>query len=357
MSAIDHNHRAHNHRVTKLLILGGTSFVGRALAEEATRRGHQVATFNRGLTATDVPGVEAIRGDRSNDNGLKDLAGREFEAVLDVSGLVPAHVLRTARFLHGTVPFYAYVSSTAVYRDWSVLPWHENSPVHDGMPDEDGDPAELHLLGPRKAGCERAVREVYGDANSLTLRPGLIVGPFDNVGLLPWWLTRIHGGKQVLAPGGPDLPVQLIDVRDVAAFALDRVEARLAGVFNLVPDKPITTFGAWLDECIVATGSDAELVWLDDQFLLDNGVQPWTELPLWLPAAPTDPRASAPASGAAARGAGLECRSVRESVLSTWEWLREGNTVRRAPGAPTLGLVPDKEQQLLAAWAELARRC
>lgn len=333
-----------------LLIIGGTSFVGRVLAQEAVRRGHEVTTFNRGRTGPDVPGVTAIRGDRSTDEGVRPLAGLSFDAALDPGGLVPAHVLRTARALTGTVPFYAYVSTTGVYRDWTNLPWREDAPVHDGAATDDGDPADMHLLAPRKAGCERAVGEVYGNAASLVLRPGLIAGPYDNVGMLPWWLTRVANGGRVLAPGDPGRPLQVTDARDIAVFLLDQVEAARPGLFNTVPDEPAETIGDCLAACAAATGSGAELVWVNEKFLLNQGAQPWTELPFWLPSGP-DPATSWPASGAAARTAGLKCRPLAETVEATWAWLNAGGTVRRTAGLPAFGIDPAKEARILDAWA------
>ncbi|GAA2080088.1 NAD-dependent epimerase [Actinomadura alba] len=338
----------------KLLIIGGTSFVGRAVATEAVRRGHEVATFNRGRTGPDVPGVTAIRGDRSTDEGVRPLAGRSFDAALDPGGLVPAHVRRTAQALTGTVPYYAYVSTTAVYRDWTNLPWDEDSPLHDGAPDDDGDPADLRLLAPRKAGCERAVREAYGTDASLILRPGLIVGPYDNVGMLPWWLTRIQRGGRVLAPGDPGRPLQVTDARDIAVFLLDQIETGRAGVFNTVPDEPDTTIGGCLAACAAATSSGAELVWTPDEFLMEQGAQPWTEVPFWLPSA-ANPAAGWPASGAAASAAGLKCRPIGDTVEATWAWLRDGGVVRRMAGMPVPGIDGGKEARILDAWTEASR--
>jgi 2'-hydroxyisoflavone reductase len=335
----------------RLLIIGGTSFVGRVLAQESVRRGHEMTTFNRGRTGPDVAGVTAIHGDRSVDEGVRPLAGLSFDAALDPGGVVPAHVLRTARAIVGTVPFYAYVSTTAVYRDWTNLPWYEDAPVHEGSAADDGDPADLHLLAPRKAGCERAVDEVYGNAASLVLRPGLIAGPYDNVGMLPWWLNRINAGGRVLAPGEPDRPLQLTDVRDIAMFLLDQVEATQPGLYNTVPDEPAeTTIGGCLAACTAATASRAELVWVNEKFLSDHGAQPWTELPFWLPSA--DPATSWPASGAVAQAAGLKCRPLAETVEATWAWLNAGGEVRPTGGAPTFGIDSAKEARILDAWAD-----
>lgn len=334
----------------RLLIIGGTSFVGRAVAEEAVCRRHQVTTFNRGLTGPDVRGVETIRGDRSHPDGLSELRGRSFDAVIDPGGLVPAHVLRTARALASATSFYAFVSSVSAYRDWKRIPAQENSPLLDGSPDEDGDPADYSNYGRRKAGCELAVAESFGPA-SLIVRPGTIVGPFDNVGHLPWWLHRMASGGRVVAPGDPRRPVQILDVRDLAAFLVALVEVRRAGTFNAIPDA-LVSMGDWLETCRVAAGPKAELVWTDDAILISHDVGQWDELPFWQADTP-DLAAVWQVPGGAAAAAGLRCRSASETVCDTWAWLDTGGQVRPMPGLPPIGLDPRKEQRVLLA---LSRR-
>jgi 2'-hydroxyisoflavone reductase len=333
----------------RLLVIGGTSFVGRTIVSAALGRGHHVTTFNRGLTGKDVDGVEALRGDRSTDGGVRPLAGRGFDAVIDPGGMVPAHVLRTARATAGSVPFYAFVSTTAVYRTWDTTSVDESSDTWPGVADQDGDPADLEKLRVHKRGCELAVEQTYGPGACLIARAGSIVGPHDNLGQLPWWLTRIAAGGRVIAPGEEARGLQLTDVRDVSTFVLDQVEAQAGGIHNVVPDGPNTTMGQLVDSCVRATGSDASPVWMDESFLLSQGVQPWAELPLWIPNMPITAGFWA-VSGASAKAAGLRTRPVSDSVRDTWEWLRSGGEVRAAPGTPPLGLAREKEQQVLAGW-------
>jgi nucleoside-diphosphate-sugar epimerase len=333
----------------KLLVIGGTSFVGRTIVGDALGRGHAVTTFNRGLTGNDVDGVEAIHGDRSTDEGIQPLTGRTFDAVIDPGGLMPAHVLRTARALADSAPFYAFVSTTAVYQAWDVAPVNESTATWPGVPHEDGDPTDYAQYGPRKRGCELAIEQTYGPQASLVARAGSIVGPHDNLGQLPWWLTRIAEGGRVVAPGDPARGLQLIDVLDVSAFVLDQVEALVGGVYNVVPNEPNTTMGQLVENCIHATGSDADPVWMDEGFLFSHGVQPWVELPLWIPNTP-DTVGFWAVSGAAAKSAGLGIRPFGQSVRDTWEWLQADGTVQPKPGIPPLGLNSDKEQQVLAAW-------
>ena len=333
----------------RLLIIGGTSFVGGALVRDALGRGHEVTTFNRGLTGKDADGVEALRGDRSTDEGVLPLAGRHFDAVLDPGGQIPAHVLRTARATAGSAPFYAFVSTTAVYQAWNTPRLDESAVTWPGAPDQDGDPADLGKLPVHKRGCELAVERAYGPDACLIARAGSIVGPHDNLGQLPWWLTRIAAGGRVLAPGDPARGLQLIDVRDVSAFVLDQVEAQAGGIRNVVPDGPNTTMGQLIGDSVRATGSDATPVWVDENFLLSQGVQPWAELPLWIPDVP-DTAGFWAVSGTSAKAAGLRPRPFGSSVRDTWEWLRSGGAVQAAPGTPPFGLASGKEQQVLAAW-------
>ncbi|MEJ3653400.1 NAD-dependent epimerase/dehydratase family protein [Actinomycetes bacterium KLBMP 9759] len=335
-----------------LLVIGGTSFVGRAAVAEALRRGHRVTTFNRGRTGPDVPGVRALRGDRTDGGALSALAEQGFDAVVDPGGQVPAQVLAAAGALRRSAPVYAFVSSAAVYRDWTALPWTETAPTHAGDPADDG-PPDLFTLGPRKAGCERAVVETYGEDAALVVRPGLVVGPHDNVGMLPWWLSRIHLGGTVLAPGDPEQPLQLVDARDVAAFVLDRIEDARGGVFNTMPAAPVTTIGEYLDLCVAATGSTARLIWVPDEVLLEHGAGPWSELPFWLPTA-ANPAAAWPVDATAAEAAGMRCRPPAETVRDTWAWMQTTSERTPTEGGPGLGITADKEDRILRAWSARA---
>jgi 2'-hydroxyisoflavone reductase len=332
----------------RLLVIGGTSFVGRTIVGDALGRGHHVTTFNRGLTGADAEGVEVLRGDRSTDGGLAPLLGRAFDAVVDPGGQVPAQVLRTARALVDSAPFYAFVSTTAVYRTWSA-PVDESTATWPGAADADGDPADLTTLAARKRGCELAVEQIYGRDAALVARAGSIVGPHDNLGQLPWWLGRAAAGGRLVAPGDPGRGIQVTDVRDLSAFVLDQVEAGAGGLHNVVPDGPNTTMGGLVDACVQVTGAGAAPVWMEEGFLLAQGVQPWAELPYWIPDSPGTAGFWA-VSGASARAAGLHTRPVADTVADTWTWLRSGGDLRVAPGSPAFGLAAEKEQQVLAAW-------
>ncbi|HEX6919915.1 MAG TPA: NAD-dependent epimerase/dehydratase family protein [Actinomycetes bacterium] len=334
----------------RLLVIGGTSFLGRSTVEEGLRRGHHVTTFNRGVSGADVPGVEAVRGDRSSDPDLEQLADRHFDAVVDTCGFVPRVVGQSAGLLAGVADRYVYVSSISAVASWPERPAFDGE---DGRPcpsdagPDDGD------YGVLKAGCERAVTEVYGE-HATVVRAGLILGPYENVGRLPTWLDRMSRGGEVLAPGDPDRPMQLVDARDLAAFMLDAGEQGIGGTFNATGPRGNATMGSWLGDCLRATGSDATLTWVPDDFLQAHDVQPWSELPLWSPVG-TGADHVWDAETTAAEKAGLHTRPVTETVRDTWAWmLAGGRPPERPPHAhlPRHGIDPGKERRILDAWAE-----
>lgn len=330
----------------RILVLGGSSFLGRAYASEALRRGHEVTTFNRGISGPDQSGVEAVRGDRRSPTDLQRLAtGRRWDAVVDSAGQQPHDVALAARLLRPHAGHYTFVSSIHAFPDWGTVPVNEDSPTYpcpaDTPPDQ---PPGNHL----KAGCERAVLQHFGAARSLILNCGLLIGPHENVGRLPWWLERIAKGGPVLAPGDPSRTVQVIDARDFAAFGLDLLQHSTAGryVTTGLPDS--TTLGDLLNSCVEVTEGGAELVWTNESRLLAADVQPWTELPLWAPDLP-DWAAIWRADTSRARAAGLRCRPLRETVQDTWDWLRERGPVAEPyrQGTVTLGIDPERESMLL----------
>jgi 2'-hydroxyisoflavone reductase len=330
----------------RVLVIGGSMFLGRAVVEEALRRGDEVTTFNRGRSRPDLPGVEAVHGDREVTDDLRRLVdGREWDVVIDVCGFVPRSVLRSARFLSGHARHYTYISTIRAHVDWPAKAIDENSPLHECPSDaEDG---EYEVL---KTGCGRAVEE-YFDGGVLIIEPGVIIGPHEHVGRLPWWLTRIAKGGRVLAPGDPGRQLQLIDARDIAAFTVARAAEETTGRFVTSGVPGSATFGSWLSACRAATGSAAELVWVPDQVLLEHDVQQLFELPLWLADSPAS-AAAWRASPTKALAAGLVCRPVEETVRDTWQWLREIPEDQRSFGTSAVrhGIAPDKEARILAAW-------
>ena len=335
--------------------MGGSWFLGRALVTAAAEAGHEVTVFNRGRSGPAPDGAVAVHGDRGSTDDLARLAAQgPFDAVLDSSGQVPNVVLASARALSDAA-HYVFVSSVSAYVGWPVEPLTEESEVLQCPADADGDfgaddprgyPTQYGYL---KAGCERAVTEVFGERTTL-LRPGVILGPHEYVGRLPWWLRRVRTGGRVLAPGHPEQSIQVIDVRDVAAFAVHAAERGIGGAFNIAA-PPVATFGSMLEACREVTGSDAEFVWVDDEVLAAQGVRQWTELPLWR-TFPGTWRVSAER----ALATGLTCRPIGRTVADTWAWLESGQAAIAHERAGELGIDPVKEQRVISAWLSQARR-
>jgi 2'-hydroxyisoflavone reductase len=337
----------------RLLILGGTWFLGRTLAELALGAGWQVTTFSRGLTGSDVPGTAAVRGDRGNPADIRALAGAgPWDAVADTSGYVPAAVDLAARALRPAAARYVYVSTVHAYRGWPDEPLSEASPVYAAA----RDPAPLAAgtmqgvapsprYGELKADCERAALRRFGPGDCLVLRPGVILGPYEYVGRLPWLLRRMDRGGRVLAAGDPGRGIQPLDVRDLAAFILRAVSAGLGGAMNVTAQAGHATYGELLGACRAVTGARAELVWVSDEWLSRQDVRPWTEIPLWRPTA-----GPWRVDSSRAVAAGLSCRPLAETVADTWAWMSRERPMPHER-ASAMGIEPAKERRLLAAWA------
>jgi 2'-hydroxyisoflavone reductase len=330
----------------KLLVLGGTAFLGRHVVAEALRRGDAVTTFNRGQSGADADGVDALHGDRTVPADLEQLRGRAFDAVVDTSGFDPRTV-RSSLDVLVDVGHYAFVSSISAYPGWPSETLDEESPVFDCPPD--AGPGVGY--GEGKAGAERAVIDAVAE-RALIVRAGLLLGPYENIGRLPWWLRRAARGGDMLAPGNPDRPMQLIDARDLAVWMLDCAARDLGGTFNATSPAGNATMGSWLGSCVEVTGGMARLVWADDDLLLRHGVEPWTELPLWTPDTPEYAGLWA-ASTARAEAAGLRCRPADDTVADTWAWLRTQADADIVPprGLPAMGIAPEKEQTILRSVA------
>ncbi|MFF7476186.1 NAD-dependent epimerase/dehydratase family protein [Streptomyces sp. NPDC008092] len=332
----------------RILILGGSVFLGQAFAQEAIDRGHNLTVFNRGKSGPDIEGAENLHGDRENSADLEALtAAGPWDAVVDTSGFHPRTVGQSAGALSAHAETYLFVSSFHVYSDWPAGPVSEDSARHACPPDAAVDDVPGNAL---KAGCERAV-EKYFEGDVLILNPGLIVGPRETPGRLLWWLERMARGGEVLAPGRSDQTVQFIDARDIAAFALDLLEAGAGGRYLVTGPRDTTTLGELLELCARVTGAGAEPVWVDEELLAQHEVGAWTELPFWATEQPAMAGAWA-ASPARAVDAGLRCRPLGETVADTWEWLRErgpsGTPYRQ--GDIVLGIDPEKERGVLRAW-------
>jgi 2'-hydroxyisoflavone reductase len=340
----------------KLLVLGGTKFLGRYVVEAALARGHEVTLFNRGQLNPELfPDVEKLRGDR--DGGLDVLKGRRWDMVVDPSGYSPRVVRDSARLLSDAVEHYTFVSSQSAYKDTSVPGVDEDYPVGTITEEQLREAEALkqselttapffwEIYGPLKALCERAAEEEM-PGRVLHVRAGLIVGPHDYSDRFTYWPRRIAEGGEVLAPGKPERQVQFIDVRDLAEWVLDMAEARKTGTFNATGPDYTLTMERVLDVCRGTTGSDARFVWMDEKFLIDAGLQQWMEVPLWLDSSDECNRYFMGVSIEKAVAAGLKFRPLSETVRDTLEWdlSRPADTQRRA------GLAREREREVLEAW-------
>jgi len=322
----------------RLLVLGGTKFLGRAAVEAALARGDEVTLFNRGETNPELfSEIEKLRGDRDGD--LSGLGGREWDAVIDPSGYVPRVVRASAELLRGSVGHYLFVSSGSVYAEPFVAGYDESAPTVELDDPESED--VLANYGALKAACEQVVSEVFPDA-STSVRAGLIVGPHDPSGRFPYWPLRLSRGGPVLAPAPPDQLVQFVDVRDLGAWLVKACADGIPGTFN-ASGEPVRL------ETVLAACGDGELVWVDEKFLLDQEVQPWMELPLWVP---REAAAFLQMSVARAVAAGLRFRPVEETARDTLAWAREtGAELVTGTTYGSAGLDPSREAELLEAWA------
>ena len=317
----------------RILLLGGPKFLGRAVIDAALERGHEVTLFNRGTTGAGLyPELERIVGDR--DGGLDGLRGREWDAVVDTSGYLPRLVGASAALLADAVGHYVFVSSISVYASFAEVV-DEGSPVAELT--EPGSEDVGRDYGALKALCERAVEDAL-PGRSASIRAGLIVGPHDPTGRFTYWPHRIARGGDTLVPGPAWRPIQLIDVRDLAAWILAVAEERLAGPFNATGP---TTMGAVVDAARRVAGSSARSVEVDDAFLAAQEVGEWMELPLWVDTRNDEWRHFLEVDVSRATAAGLTFRPLDETVAAT---LAEAETV------DGVGLTPERERELLAAW-------
>jgi 2'-hydroxyisoflavone reductase len=317
----------------RLLVLGGTRFLGRALVESALARGHDLTLFNRGQTNAELfPEAEKIRGDRTLD--LSPLEGREWDAVLDVATFLPRVVRLSVDALDGRVGRYVFVSSISAYADLST-PAVEGAPVAEL---DDRDAEDVEHYGALKAACERIVEDAFG-TRALIVRPGLIVGPHDPTDRFTYWPRRVAEGGTVLAPAPPDQPVQFIDVRDLADWIVSATEQRLDGVYNATGDA--VTFERLLAECRRVSG-EAEVVWVPAEHLLAEAVGEWMELPLWI--ASPEYAGMHRTDVSKSKRAGLRFRPLADTISDTLAW----DAARETPRAEGVGLTPERERQLLA---------
>ena len=325
----------------RVLVLGGSHFVGRALVESALRRGHEVSALNRGISGPSVDGVKLIRADRTNhDDFAATLHEQSWDAVFDTWSGAPTHASFAAKVLAPRIDHYGFVSSRSVYTWPIAIGSDETHPTVEGDPDDSttGDYARA------KRGSELGVLDARPDA--LIARAGLILGPHENIGRLPWWLLRLDRGGAMIAPGPRSRPLQCVDARDLAEWMIICAEQRTGGTFNAVSPVGHTTMGELLDIAHEVTGSTAELVWFTPEEIDSAPIAPWTELPICLP--PSGELAALhDCDVSAALRTGLRCRPIRETVADTWAWLQSEGPAEQRADRPVHGLDPQREADLL----------
>jgi 2'-hydroxyisoflavone reductase len=334
----------------KILVLGGTAFLGPPFVRAAQANGHTVTLFNRGKTNPGMfADLEQLRGDREKGD-LEALQGRQFDAVVDTSGYVPTHVEATAKLFAEHCKHYQFISTISVYGSFGQRPDRIDETAE--TPDVPADKAEeagqvneirkaMPFYGALKARCEAAAEKAM-PGRVANIRPGLIVGPGDTSDRFTWWPVRLDRGGEVLAPGDPDGHVQFVDVRDLAAWMLHCIEHDIVGVFNATGFHGRVSMAEVLGACKCATSSSAELVWASEEFLVDNEVKPYMQMPLWIP---RDGRSVVDCSRAIA--AGLRFRPIADTVRDTLHWAK---TERGDKPFARTGLPAAREAELIAKW-------
>jgi 2'-hydroxyisoflavone reductase len=326
----------------QILILGGTRFLGRALVGALQERDHTITLVNRGLSDPSAfPHLEQIHTDRSAD--LSALSGRHFDAVIDTSGNIPAVVGYSASMLAGSTDHYTFISSISVYADASQPGTTEEGRLA-VLADPEVTEITAETFGGLKVLCEQAAERAM-PGRILTIRPGLIVGPYDNSDRFTYWPHRVAAGGEVLAPGRPDRGVQFIDLRDLAEWNVKLIEKGVTGTFNAVSPAGMFDMRTVLETSRAVSGSDASFTWVSDAFLEQNQAGPWLEVPLWLPESDSESAGFFAFSAQKAAAAGLTIRPLEDTIRAVLEWdaARPEHTWRA-------GLSRQRESELLQKW-------
>ncbi|RJR06765.1 NAD-dependent dehydratase [Candidatus Parcubacteria bacterium] len=338
----------------KILVIGGTRFLGRFIVEEALKQGHEITLFNRGNHQELFPQVETIIGDRNKDLAL--LEAGKWDVAIDTCGFTPLQLSEATKVLADKVDHYTFISSISVYKDWIPHGLDEDYPVL-SLSD-----AEVEKIGYGTTeqinmhyGALKAMSETAAENNMpgsvLHVRSGLLVGPLDYSDRFSYWVKRIGEGGEVLAPGRKERNVQMIDVRDMALWILKMADERVSGVFNVTGPTTPMTMEEFLLSCKSVSNSDAELVWADESFLLENKVAPWTEMPLWIPEEHPLTDGGEPWRGAStisiekALQHRLTVRPVEDTIKDILDWEQTRSDEERKAG-----IHRDKEKEVLDAW-------
>ena len=332
----------------KILMLGGTGFLGPHTVQYAIDRGHEVTLFNRGRSKENLfPELEKLIGNRDPevDAGLSALKGRKWDCVIDTSSYVPRIAGASAQLLKGQCEQYLMISTISVYSQFSQLNMDETAAVGT-LDDPTVETVDGATYGPLKAYSEQAVTEQFG-AGATILRPGLIVGPRDRTDRYSYWPVRASRGGDMLCPGnGSDL-VQYIDVRDLAEFIVHCLEQKTTGIFNTISDSKTETVKDMVDTCIEVSGADTNAVWADTDFLTEQGVRPWADMPVWVPNA-GEMAGLSQIDVSRAFAAGMKIRNRNETALDTLNWFKTLSEERQE--TLRAGIKPEREQEVLAEW-------
>lgn len=340
----------------KILIIGGTKFLGRHLIKAAQDRNHEVTLFNRGKTSDEeFANVEQIHGDRNFE--LEKLANRTWDAVIDTCGYLPQSIKTSAEFLKNSVGQYVFISSISTYSDFSLPNFAENTPLAKLTPEQEKRLAEIDLkgdltayvlgemYGALKVLCEEEAERAMPN-KTLIIRPGLIVGEYDWTDRFSYWVMRVAKGGEVLAPGNPNRFIQFIDAQDLAKWTIKMIEDKEVGVFNATGKPFELTFGKFLDEVKSVIKSDAQFTWVSEEFLTEEKVAPWSELPLCLPESDEDSKGFLSANVDKAINKGLTFQPLSETILKTLTWRKSINSELKA------GLSAKREKELLQKWRQ-----
>ena len=339
--------RLRSKRKLKILILGGTAFLGPAIVNYALARGHEITLFNRGRTNPHLfPDLEKIVGDRKESHDA--LKGRKWDVVIDTSGYFPRVVRQAAAALEGNIGQYIFISTISVYADFSQRGLHEKSPVGT-IEDETTEEITNETYGPLKALCEQAAEKAM-PGRACNIRPGLIVGPMDRSDRFTYWPVRIAKGGEVLVPGTPDVVTQVIDVRDLAEYIVGCAEKQINGVFNATSPAEELTMGEIFNACKDVSGSDATFTWADGTWLEEQEIHAWSDMPVWVPlegAEAGHPYIDVRRS----LNTGMVFRPIKETVRDTLDWWATVSQERKDSPMRS-GLTAEREAEILTLWHE-----
>jgi 2'-hydroxyisoflavone reductase len=325
----------------KILVIGGTVFLGRHIVEYALSKGHELTLFNRGQHNAELfPEVEKIHGDRKTD--YKKLSGRKWDAVIDTCGYVLGDVKKTAEILKDSVNRYVFISSINAYRDVEKAGIDENYAEAELPEGSSLEEMAMETYGPLKVLCEKEVEKQFPNGY-INIRSGLIVGPYDPSDRFTYWVNRISNGGRVLCPGDGNTPIQFIDVRDLARWSVEMADSGQPGLYNGTGPDYVLTMGNFLQTCKYVCNSEADLIWVNEKFLEDNEVMPWTEMTCWAPESQKEFFGLGKIDISKAVKNNLRFTDIKNTITETNEWDEYRNKDKKLRA----GISPDKEKLII----------